>query len=160
MNVFVLDTNLQKCAEYHTDKHVVKMLTETAQLLSSAYYSTNEETVAPYKLSHFKHPWAIWARASLSNWSWLSCLGLHLYDEYKYRYGDKHHKGGDMICYMVQFPPSLPTGTVTQMPLCMPEDCKTDDVVASYREYYKRYKTHIFKWTKRGKPYWLEEEIE
>lgn len=158
MNVFVLDMNLQRCAEYHTDKHVVKMLTETAQLLSSTYYSTNEETIAPYKLSHYNHPWAIWARASLNNWNWLSCFGLYLYEEYKYRYGNKHHGGGDIICYMVQFPPSLSLSTLTPMPLCMPEECKHTNVVESYRTYYNEYKSHLFKWTGRKVPYWIMED--
>lgn len=156
MNVFVLDMDLLKCAEYHTDKHVVKMITETVQLLSSAYYSTNEEEVAPYKISHYNHPWARWARTTVSNRWWLSCLGIALYGEYKYRYGDKHHRGGDLIIYMRQFPPALSEGGLTQMPMCMPEECKIGGVVESYREYYRRHKKHIFKWTGRDKPFWIE----
>ena len=156
MNVFVLDMDLQKCAEYHTDKHVVKMITETAQLLSSAYYSTNEEIIAPYRLSHYNHPWAKWARETVSNWWWLSCLGLALYDEYQYRYGDRHHRAGDLIIYMRQFPPSVPIGYLTLMPLCMPAECKIGNVVESYREYYKKYKQDIFSWKGRDKPFWIE----
>lgn len=156
MNVFVLDMDLRKCAEYHTDKHVVKMITETAQLLSSAYYSTNEEEFAPYKLSHFNHPWAIWARASLENWMWLANFGLHLYDEYRYRYQKEHHRAGDLLCYMINFPPNLQSSSITPKPLCMPADCKTSNVVESYRNYYNKYKTHIFKWTGRSMPEWCQ----
>ena len=29
MNIFVLDTDTRKCAEFHNDKHVVKMILET-----------------------------------------------------------------------------------------------------------------------------------
>jgi hypothetical protein len=29
MNIFVLDTDPKKCAVYHNDKHVVKMILET-----------------------------------------------------------------------------------------------------------------------------------
>lgn len=29
MNIFVLDNNPKKCAEYHVDKHCVKMILET-----------------------------------------------------------------------------------------------------------------------------------
>lgn len=37
MNIFFLDRNPTKAAEYHVDKHVVKMIQETAQLLSTAH---------------------------------------------------------------------------------------------------------------------------
>ena len=37
MNIFHLDKNPIKCALYHCDKHVVKMILETAQMLSTAY---------------------------------------------------------------------------------------------------------------------------
>lgn len=158
MNVFVLDTDLRKCAEYHTDKHVVKMITETAQLLSSAYYSTHEENLAPYQLSHYNHPWAKWARNNLTNWMWLSLLGNELYVEYKYRYGDKHHLGGDMIYYMRKFPPSLAPGRLTEMPLCMPDECKLDTTVESYRNYYNMCKYHLFRWRGRAVPHWVELE--
>lgn len=29
MNIFVLDWDVKKCAEFHNDKHVVKMMLET-----------------------------------------------------------------------------------------------------------------------------------
>ena len=83
MNIFVLDTDPIKAAQYHADKHVVKMITETAQLLNSTYYFTNEKDKASYKLTHKNHPCSIWARESLDNWVWLKQLGLALYDEYK-----------------------------------------------------------------------------
>ena len=65
MNIFVLDNDPFKAAEYQCDKHVVKMVLETAQLLCSAH-----ET-APYKRTHYNHPCAIWTRSSLSNYMWL-----------------------------------------------------------------------------------------
>jgi len=48
MNIFFLDFDVKKCAEYHCDKHVVKMILETAQLLCSAHHVTGG--TAPYKL--------------------------------------------------------------------------------------------------------------
>lgn len=157
MNVFVLDWDLTECAKAHGDKHVVKMITETAQLLSSTYYATNESHITPYKLSHANHPWAIWARTSLSNWKWLAILGLNLYLEYLYRYGNHRHAGGEVICKLVQNPPTLIDIDLTPMPLCMPDDCKTQDVVESYRNYYRYYKSHLHKYTKRNKPDWLDD---
>lgn len=155
MNVFVLDMDLRKCAEYHTDKHVVKMITETAQLLSSAYYSTNEEMLAPYKLSHKFHPWSIWARESLDNWLWLEKLGICLYAEYKYRYHNRTHKAGTALIQMSVNIPNLVSNGMTKMPLCMPFECKTEGVVESYRNYYNMYKRHLFKWTGRKVPEWI-----
>ena len=33
MNIFILDEDLDKCAEYHVDKHIVKMPLEAGQML-------------------------------------------------------------------------------------------------------------------------------
>lgn len=38
MNIFFLDRNIRKCAAYHCDKHVVKMILESTQLLSTALH--------------------------------------------------------------------------------------------------------------------------
>ena len=38
MNLFYLDEDLDKCAEYHVDKHIVKMPLEAAQLLCTAVW--------------------------------------------------------------------------------------------------------------------------
>lgn len=154
MNIFVLSKNMERCAIYHCDKHIVKMPTETAQLLSSAYYATGEDTIAPYKKSHFKHPQAIWCRECIENWNWLAQFGLALYDEYQYRYG-KIHKGGEAILYMVTNPPNLPHGKFSYPPQCMPDKYKQDDIVDAYRTYYNGEKRHIFKWTNRDVPSWV-----
>ena len=88
MNIFFLDYDTKKCAKYHCDKHVVKMILETAQLLCGAHWVTGSE--APYKLSHKNHPCSIWVRESLSNYLYLCDLGLELCKEYTYRYGRTH----------------------------------------------------------------------
>lgn len=156
VNVFVLDWDLTECARAHGDKHVVKMITETAQLLSSSFYATGQQDLTPYRLSHANHPWAIWARKSLTNWKWLAMLGLNLYLEYVYRYGNRVHASGEVICKIIQTPPDLKDIGLTPMPLCMPDDCKTNNVVESYRNYYRFYKSHLHKYTKRDKPKWIE----
>lgn len=79
---------MKKCAEYHVDKHVVKMILETSQLLCGAHWVCGSE--APYKLSHKNHPCSIWVRKSLSNYLYLCELGLELGREYTHRYGKKH----------------------------------------------------------------------
>ena len=88
MNIFYLDKNPKLCAQYHVDRHVVKMILETAQLLSTAHWLTGGE--GPYRATHKNHPSAIWARSNKSNYNWLCKLGLELCEEYTYRYGKIH----------------------------------------------------------------------
>jgi hypothetical protein len=38
MNIFYLSEDITKCAEYHVDKHIVKMPLETAQLLCTVHW--------------------------------------------------------------------------------------------------------------------------
>ncbi len=100
MNIFFLDWDVKKSAEYHCDKHVVKMILETAQLLCGAHHVTDQVPTkyppstlqVPYKLSHKNHPCAIWTRESLSNYLYLCELGLELCKEYTYRYGKRHKR--------------------------------------------------------------------
>ena len=92
LNIFVLHKNPQLAAQYQCDKHVVKMILETAQLLCSPYVPG----VAPYRRTHYNHPCAKWTRESQSNYFWLGIHGLALADEYTYRYG-KIHKSVDVI---------------------------------------------------------------
>ena len=44
MNIFHLHEDPKICAEYHCDKHVVKMILETAQMLSTAYRKKLDHT--------------------------------------------------------------------------------------------------------------------
>ena len=38
MNIFFLHSNPRRCAKYHSDKHLVKMILELTQLLTCAQY--------------------------------------------------------------------------------------------------------------------------
>lgn len=155
MNIFILDENIKKCAEYHTDRHIVKMITEQTQILCSVYYFTNQHELSPYKLTHKSHPCCIWARQSLSNWLWLKNMTIALYDEYKYRYNNKIHKAGEVAINLCI--PNLIDIGVTKRPQAMPLEYKELDPVKAYRNYYKADKIHLFKWTKRDVPYWINE---
>lgn len=57
MNIFYLSRDPVLCAEMHCDKHVVKMILETAQLLSTAHWELG--STAPYKPTHKNHPLAL-----------------------------------------------------------------------------------------------------
>lgn len=159
MNIFFLDENPKLSAQYHVDKHVVKMILETAQLLCGVHHSNNPSSThqVPYKLSHKNHPCAIWARESLSNYLYLCELGLELGKEYTYRYG-KRHKSIDVIEWCIVNKPNIPDIGFTKPAMAMPDEFKVDSVVESYRNYYMGAKKEFASWKKREKPLWFEKK--
>jgi hypothetical protein len=160
MNIFFLDTDVKKCAEYHVDKHVVKMILETAQLLCSVQHlngNVSKEEI-PYKMTHKNHPCAIWARETLPNYLYLCELGLALGDEYTFRYGKKH-KSIEVIKWCLVNRPNIPDTEFTTPPLAMPDEYKVDDFVESYRKYYRGAKSDLASWKLREIPKWFKNEI-
>lgn len=157
MNIFYLDRDTKLCAQYHTDKHVVKMILESAQLLCTAVNVKAGKQVSPYKTTHVNHPCSIWARQSLTNATWLYQLMIELDTEYYHRYG-KHHLSmlklidTNIIELMCEY---IPDGDFTEPPLSMPDEFKVADTVESYRNYYRNAKQHLHTWTNRGTPAWL-----
>ncbi len=155
MNIFVLDSNPKKCAQYHSNSHVVKMVLETAQLLCGVHWMTEGgQYEIPYKLSHKNHPCSIWARESLSNYLYLCELGLELCKEYTYRYG-KRHKSQDVIEWCLVNKPNIPDIGFTEPAKAMPDEYKVDDVVKSYRNYYRGGKSGFATWKNREVPKWF-----
>lgn len=153
MNIFYLDHDVTKCARYHVDRHVVKMIVESTQILCSAYYYTGESDVSPYKLTHGNHPCCVWARTSLSNWLWLKSLALALCAEYTYRYG-RIHKCEAVIRALKA--PSLCDNGFTAIACVMDEQYITgSDAVENYRNYYRHGKRHLWSWKGRNPPDWL-----
>jgi hypothetical protein len=159
MNIFFLDYDTKKCVEYHCDKHVVKMILETAQLLCGVHHLTPQVAPqvapqVPYKLSHKNHPCAIWTRESLSNYLYLCDLGLELCKEYTYRYG-KRHKSQDVIEWCLCNKPMIIDLGFTTPPMAMPDEYKVMDVVQSYRNYYMGAKKSFAVWKNRKVPEWF-----
>ena len=159
MNIFFLDFDTKKCAKYHCDKHVVKMILETAQLLCGVHHVTDQVTPqvtpqVPYKLSHKNHPCAIWTRESLSNYLYLCDLGLELCKEYTYRYG-KRHKSQDVIEWCLMNKHDIVDKDFTTPPKAMPDEYKVGDVIQSYRNYYVGAKKDFCKWKNRDIPEWF-----
>jgi len=180
MNIFYLDKSPVLCAQWMVDKHVVKMIVETAQMLSTAhrvldgtqiiqsYEKSNgkigsrkhmllvdEREPILYKATHANHPSSVWARTSVQNYNWLVEHMYALGSEYTYRYG-KTHATITKLAYLLQSPPyGLQKQGWTEPPSCMPDEFKTSDVVANYREYYKTAKAHLHSWKKREKPDWI-----
>mgnify|MGYP003400845839 FL=1 len=153
MNIFILDKNMTKNAEYHCDKHVVKMITEYNQLLCSVYYFTKNIPDGIYKLTHQNHPCAKWTRESLSNWIWLRDMNLILCKEYTFRY-NKTHKG-ELLCQSL-IAPAIEDKGLTEFVQAIPEEYKSDNPVEAYRKYYNAEKRHIFSWKNREIPDWIK----
>jgi hypothetical protein len=155
MNIFYLDKNPMKAAQYHVDKHCIKMILESAQLLSTAHHVLDGINVNLYKKTHVNHPSAIWVRQSKENYNWLYSLLEELINEYRYRFG-KEHKTIEKLQYLKNAPANIPAGIFTEPTPAMPEEYVTpNDSVASYRKYYIEGKKHLFNWTNRNKPDWL-----
>ena len=150
-----MDWDVEKNAQYHCDKHVVKMILETAQLLCGVHHVTAHDTAhVPYKLSHKNHPCSIWARDSISNYLYLCEIGLALCEEYTYRYG-KRHKSQEVIEWCLMNKPQIQDVGFTTPPKAMPDEYKTEDVIESYRKYYLGAKKTFLTWKERKVPEWV-----
>ena len=154
MNIFVLDDSPMVSAKYACDKHVVKMILESAQMLCSVH----PEGTAPYKRSFYNHPCTKWVRESADNYSWLIEHSYALCDEYTRRY-DKIHKTEAIIEWCDINRPKLPNIGLTKQPTCMPDYCKTESVVESYRNYYINEKAKFAKWKDGNIPFWYLEAL-
>lgn len=157
MNIFVLDRDIEKCAKYHCDRHVVKMILEYAQLLSTAHHVLSDQPPdGIYKPTHVNHPCAVWVRQSNNNYNWLWCLLSWLCQEYQHRYG-KVHKTQHLLVPLYQPPKDIPISHKTEFPQCVTDDCLSDDAVTAYRKYYNTHKSSMCTWTNRHQPSWFKE---
>ena len=161
MNIFVLDKNPQIAAQMHCDKHVPKMILETAQMLSTAHH-VYDTPLAPevYKQAHLNHPCTKWIRESTANYNWAWRLYLNLLVEFRMRRG-KSHKSGELIGALAHTPP-LPRLGLTPFAQAMPDEYKQEDAVEAYRAYYRGDKASFAKWEwpTAKVPYWWEEDQE
>ena len=181
MNIFYLSHKPSRCARWHCDKHVVKMILETTQLLYTAHWilalaagHAPDFKTAPSRkdadpaasrgyqpIRNAKHPCAIWTRHSLENYRWLCSLGIALCEEYQHRFGsDKVHSCEEHLYWLNRNPPAeIVSRGWTQPPQAMPDQYRrsTNSIVA-YRIYYKENKgavRDILTYTKRHRPHWL-----
>lgn len=158
MNLFYLDRDLRLCAEYHNDRHVVKMILEYAQLMSTAHRVINPGKCNQklYNLTHQNHPSAVWVRQSHQHYDMLYEMWRYLCEEYTFRYF-KTHATDTLLKRVLSNPPrGTPSGCFVDPPQCMPPEYQRDDVVDGYRAYYMGAKRDLAQWTLRGRPEWYE----
>lgn len=143
MNIFVLDYDPRLSAIMMCDKHVNKMILESAQMLCSALNYKAGEQVTPYKTAHLNHPCTIWTRASIDNFWWLTEHAKELNTQYRIRYGKQHnHKSWEIIKDIVRdnknIIKTLPDIGPTPFAQAMPEEIRIkDNAVQAYRNYYR-----------------------
>jgi hypothetical protein len=159
MNIFYLHNDPEICAAYHCDKHVVKMILEYAQLLSTAHHELDGvPSIECYKSTHKNHPSAVWARQSMHHYRWLYRLLSHTCREYTKRYNKIHateRKG--IVCNLMQLPYELRSVGWEDPPQCMPDEYKNINVIKAYRNYYIRDKGRFATW-KNGSPFWWQQQ--
>ena len=158
MNIFYLDTDPRQSAKMQCDKHCVKMILESAQMLSTAHRVLDGDEYADkmglYKLAHKNHPSTVWVRTSSENYRWLWKHYDALMQEYTYRYG-KTHATSRLRDALFKPPANIVHGVpVTDPPMCMPDKYKSDCTVTAYREYYKGDKVSFAKWKHTQAPQW------
>jgi hypothetical protein len=157
MNIFVLDLNVEKCARYHCDQHVVKMILESAQIACTALNLNGFAT--PYKSTHVKHPCVLWAGASFANLQWLKKLARALNREYRYRYRTSADHGSIAVIDQIEEMKFESSG-LTDFPQAMPEPYKAPgDPVQAYRNFYIGEKLRFARWTRRRRPSWITEAL-
>lgn len=157
MNIFVLELDVEKCARYHADQHVVMMILESALMLCTVLDDHGIDT--PYRATHRHHPCTRWTGESLNNWKWLKALALCLNQEYRWRYQRKVDHKSAVIINELPLPPIEAKG-LTEFAQAMPDEYKvTDDAVRAYRNYYISEKAAFATWTRREMPQWFIEGL-
>jgi hypothetical protein len=186
MNRFFIEDDPAPCAVSHCDKHVVKMIVEEGQMLSTAHrlldgtlirrpsksgktmakYWFLDDTISEsvfYRAVHMGHPCTKWAMETDSNYRWAYQLFMELCREYQHRYGKVHMTEKKLWIALRKPPKNIPTGPLTPMPLAMgsnPECINHDDVLGSYRHYYATKKDRFnMVWTNRDEPKWWNEYV-
>jgi hypothetical protein len=176
LNIFFLSNEPTDCATQHVDKHVVKMVLEYGQLMSTAHRvldgvpytgkTVNNRNIQRWlledereqhiwKASHVKHPSGIWVRASITHYRWLFSLWVELLKEYTYRY-DKVHSAERMKVWFETPPNNIPIkGWLSDPTPAMPDEYKVPNAIHSYRNYYTGAKKSFASWKKREVPSWF-----
>ena len=164
MNIFALHLDPKIAANHHCDKHVVKMIVESAQMISTIFDKYGERKSWMYKPCFQHHPCTIWAGVSRRNLIWLVDLGYHLCLEYNHRYGKIHKCYGMMLLWSkLVHELSIPDGRFTNFALAVTpklkekygQDYNLIESINCYRDYYIEEKSHIAKWKTGDIPNWF-----
>ena len=154
MNIFFLHHDPAKAASYVYDKHKVKMILESAQMLCTAHHvfgNSEQKLHVPYKQAHLNHPSTIWCRTSIPNYMWLYDHMIALGKEYTKRYGKEHLTINKCRDFLATPPANITSYEWTDPPQCMPDEYKMANAIHGYWRYYIIDKRKIC--NKNEKPY-------
>ena len=151
VNIFVLSEDPAEAARMMCDKHVVKMILESGQMLCAAH----EPGSAPWKRTHYNHPCTVWTRTTTDNYKWLVIHGLELCAEYTRRY-KRRHKSEDVLLWCAEnIPSSIPAGPLTPFVVAIKNpNYQKSNAVESYRSYYLGDKIRFARWNHCKVPDW------
>ena len=179
MNIFILNNDPVLAAQEQCDKHVVKMIVESAQMLSTVHRMLDgtmerrpsksgamiqywklpdARELTMYKACHFNHPSTVWTRESSANYNWHYKHFIGLCDEYRHRYGKVHMTEHKLKYHLRHLPNNIKDDGLTPFKLAMGSnpECISEDAVASYRKFYEtKQKKFKMAWTKRPQPEWF-----
>jgi hypothetical protein len=177
MNIFVLQPNPDAAARDMCDKHVVKMIVESAQMLSTAHRVLDGTPAIRLskigrKIKHWVHPDADmdqhlclptmvnhpctrWAMQSSANYEWLYDHGIGLLKQYTTRYDKIHSMQSLYMAWLLHPPKNIMTGDLTPFAQAMPDQYRCENAVTAYRNYYIGEKKRFAKWAKTPVPSWF-----
>jgi hypothetical protein len=153
MNIFAVDADPLRAARMLPDRHVTKMILESAQMLSLVYspHYWDIGTIAkvdgtPFKTqkgAFKKHPCTMWAAEAVQNCAWLIQHATGLCTEFRLRYGRLHGLTASLFDAKKLFhretgDPITIYRMVDGFARAMPDDLKHDtsiDDVTAYQRY-------------------------
>lgn len=136
MNIFFIHENPVLSAKAMSNRHIVKMIIESAQLMSTAHYLLDGDSPDLYRPTHKNHPSAVWTRSSAHNYMWLYRHFIALCEEYTERY-NRTHLTYTKLHRALRYPPKhIIIKNFTQPPQAMPDIYRQPDSVVAYRLYY------------------------
>ena len=161
MNVFYIHEDPKEAARLHIwHKHVVKMILEYAQLLSTAHrlldgiesegvtktgrkkkvYTLNGNQNNVYNATHINHPSAVWVRANKAHYCWVYECMMELGNIYKEKSksGNEHLTITKMKDLLANPPLNIPDLPFEEPPQAMDDKFKVEgDSLAAYKKYYE-----------------------
>ena len=173
MNIFATDENPIIAARNLCDKHINKMIVESAQMLANGFSLERlaqddvprNQKGEPRTHGYPKHPCTLWTYETTGNMDWLCSHALEMGNERRYRWPDRaKHFSLDFIswCRDNIYDSLAPVGELTDFAVAISEDmnCRKrvenfNDLssIDKYRFYYKHDK-EFAEWTKRTRPNW------
>ena len=159
MEIYILDKDPQKLAEYLTDRDVVKMNYYILYTLNNAHVTIKSKYSSDmqYRIYMWHKMWTNWIVKSIDNYTYLLNFIPYIMNEVEYRFDRIQNKVETYRKWFSKHYPDLPKIGIIKPPLTIPIGCMTNTTIDSYRNYYRMEKQHHYFWTRRERPRWIDE---